>query len=103
MNYDIEVITTVTSVLSKVSSLVGLVDGLLELALFVPELSSHIDVSGLSSHRESDNQSSFYQFVRVVTHNFPVLTGSWLRFISVDNQVRWSAVRDFGHERVLES
>ena len=87
MNVDIKVIATSTSVLSDKSLVVGFLNSSLELESLEPEFTSDVNIGGLCSHGETNDEGSFYEFVRVISQNLSVLAGSRLRLISVDNQV----------------
>jgi hypothetical protein len=51
----------------------------------IPELTAYVNISGLSAHRETDNQRTLDELVRVVTQNLSVLASTRLRLIRVDN------------------
>jgi hypothetical protein len=86
----IKVVATAASVLADEAFCVGLLHCLLKLVHFVPKLATHVDVSCLRTHGESNHKSAFNQLVRVVSQNLSVLASSGLRLVTVDYQVRWS-------------
>jgi hypothetical protein len=98
MNIHIEVISTIAGIFTDETLGIGFVNRSLELNLFVPKLSSYINVSSFSFHGKTNEKCAFNEFVRVVSENFSVFAGAWLRLITVDDEVRRSAVRYLGHE-----
>ena len=87
MDNDIEVVARAASVLANEALLIGLIDSSLELVHLIPELATDVDVSGLGAHTESDDEGTLDELVGVVTEDFTVLAGTWLRLIRVDNEV----------------
>jgi hypothetical protein len=73
LNVDIEVIATSAGVLAEEALGIGLINCALELNLLIPELASHVDVSGLGSHTETNNESAFDELVRIVSKDFSIL------------------------------
>ena len=65
----------------------NLIDSPLQAVGFMPELSSDIDVGGSGSHRETNNQGSLHELMRVISKYFSILASSWLGFIGIDNKV----------------
>jgi hypothetical protein len=51
----------------------------------VPELSADVDIGGLGSHGETDNQCALDQFVGIATQNFSIFAGARLRLVGVDD------------------
>lgn len=87
VDIDIKVIARIACILSEEALGIGFVDSTLQLNLFVPELTTNVDVSSFGTHGEANNKSSFNEFVGIVSHDFTVLASTWLRFVSVDHQV----------------
>ena len=85
MHIHIEVVSTATGVLPNESLLISFVDSLLQTIGFVPELSSHINISSFCSHAEPNDECSFHQLVGIVSQYFSIFTGAWLRLITIDN------------------
>lgn len=90
MSIDIEVVARATSVLTKETLGIGLLNRSLELEALVPKLTTAVDVGGLGTHAESDNEGAFDKFVGVVTEDFSVLASTRLGLISIDDEVRRS-------------
>eukprot|EP00354_Favella_ehrenbergii_P010829 CAMPEP_0170466100 /NCGR_PEP_ID=MMETSP0123-20130129/10192_1 /TAXON_ID=182087 /ORGANISM="Favella ehrenbergii, Strain Fehren 1" /LENGTH=420 /DNA_ID=CAMNT_0010732155 /DNA_START=1151 /DNA_END=2414 /DNA_ORIENTATION=- len=100
---NVEVVAAAAGVLADETLGVGLVHGSLQLDLLIPELATNVDVCGLRAHTETDNKGALDELVRVVTQDLAVLASAGLRLVGVDNQVRWSAVGNLGHEGVLQT
>jgi hypothetical protein len=98
LNINIKIISTAASILSKEALLVCLIYRSLELDLLIPEFTTNVNVGSFSSHTETNNKSTFHKLMRVVSENFSVFAGTWLRLITVDDEVRRSAIRYLGHE-----
>ena len=103
MNINIEIIATAASILSEETLFVCLIDSTLKLNLFVPELTTDVDVSSLSSHTETNNKSTLNEFVRIMSQNFSILAGTWLGLITVDDEVGRTTIGNLGHEGVFKS
>src|SRR5690606_21426396 len=65
---------------------------------FADELAPDVDIGGIRTHGEARDQRTLDQRVRIVAHDFAVLTGRRFGFIGVDDQIRGTAVRLFGHK-----
>ena len=87
MSVHIEIIARAASILAEETFVVRLLDGLLKLETFIPKLTTHVDVSSLCSHTEAHDQSTFDEFMWVMSQNLTILACSRLRFVSVDYQV----------------
>lgn len=72
--------------------------------MFVPELTTDINVSGFGSSGAADNESAFNEFVGVVTHDFTIFASTGFRLVSVNDKIVGSAIGvALGDERVLET
>mmetsp|Transcript_32190 Transcript_32190/g.45769 ORF Transcript_32190/g.45769 Transcript_32190/m.45769 type:complete len:305 (-) Transcript_32190:35-949(-) len=100
---DIEVISRSRRVLSDQAGSVRFVDGLIEHNSLVKVLSTDVNIGSTSSHGITSQQTTLYQLVWVLSHNFTVLTCSRLGFIGVDDQKGGSSVGFLGHEGPLET
>ena len=56
--------------------------------MFVPELTTDVDVGSLGPHAKADDKGAFNKLVGVMAQDFTILAGSRLGLISVDHQVR---------------
>jgi hypothetical protein len=92
LDVDIKIISTTASVLAKEALLVCFIDSTLQLDLLIPELAAHINVSGLCSHTETDNQSTLNELVGVMSQDLSIFACSWLRLITIDNKIGRTAV-----------
>ena len=63
-------------------------DSLFNLESFIPELTSAVDVSSLSSHSETNDKSTFNKLMRVMSQDFSIFASSWLGLISVNDEIR---------------
>ena len=102
MNINVKVIATSASILSNEALLVSLIHSPLQLDLLIPELASHVEVSRLGAHAESNHECALDELVRVVSQNFSIFTCAGLGLVAVDHQVGGAAVGDLRHEGVLE-
>ena len=117
----VKIVATAASVLSEKACVVGLVDGHLEVAVLIVELSPDVDVPGPGAHGSAGHKTSLYKRVGVVTHDFAILNhvifnlmitifdgrshlaGSRLAFVSVDHQILGSAGARLVHEAPLHA
>ena len=105
VNIDIEIISTSASIFTNKSSSISLerygledkkyfssyfFDGSFEFVGFNPEFTSDVDVSGFSSHGETDNKGTFDQFVGVTSQDFSILASSWFGLIGINGKIRGS-------------
>ena len=67
--------------------LVSLIDSRFEALALLDVFAAHVNVAGVSAHRERSDQRPFDQRVRVVAHDLPVLAGPGLGFVGVDDEV----------------
>jgi hypothetical protein len=55
-------------------------------------------------HRERGDETAFDQEMRIVAHDLPVLAGTRLGFVGIDDQVMWPCrIRGLRHERPFEA
>ena len=78
--------------------LVCLVDGGLQVEVFVIIFAANVDVGRMCAHRETGDQAALDQLVRIVPDDIAILAGARLALISVDHQVGGTTVRNLGHE-----
>ena len=100
---DVEVVAGARGVLADEALGVGLLDGAVEAVGLVPELTTDVDVRGLSAHGEASEESTFDKLVRVVTHDLTVLARAGLGLVGVDDEVLGAAVGHLGHEGPLQA
>ena len=93
MHVDVVVIATSACVLSEEALSIGFIDCALKLDLFVPELAADINVSGLCSHTEANNESTFDELMRIVSQDFSVLASARLGLVTIDHKVIWPNYR----------
>jgi len=87
MGVDIKVVATATGVLSEESLLVCFLNSLIELESLIPEFTSAINIGGLCSHGEANDQGALDELVWVVTENFSIFACSWFGLIGIDNKI----------------
>src|SRR4051812_394294 len=97
---DIKIKTeTVNIFLGDQLCLIGLIDGSLQMLALADEFAAHIDVTDMRTHCAASNQTAFNQEMRIVPHDFAVLTGARLGFIRIDDEVARASIRTvFWHE-----
>jgi len=72
--------------------------------LFVPKLTTDINVSGFGTGGAAHNESAFNEFMGVMTHDFTIFASTGFRLISINDKIVGSAIGvAFGNERVLET
>ncbi len=82
---------------------IGFVDGGLQYFALADEFAADIDVRDIRPHGEGGDQRALDQKVRIVAHDVPVLAGSGLGFIGIDDEIIRTAVRLLRHERPFEA
>ena len=90
MGIDIKVVATTASILSKETLVICLLDCSFKLESLMPKLTSAIDVSGLGSHSEPADEGTLDKLMWVESEDLSIFTGTWLRFIGVDDEIRGS-------------
>ena len=103
MDVHIEIIATAAGILAKETFSIGFINCALQLDLFIPEFTTNVDVGSFGSHAEADNEGAFNKLVGVMTENLAILACAGLGLIAINDEIRWAAVRDLGHEGVLEA
>ena len=102
VHVDVEVVTGRVALADQLR-LIGLVDGTLQRLALADELAAHIDVGGDGAHGEARDQRALDQRVRVVAQDIAVLASAGLRFVGIDDQIRWPPVALLGHERPFQA
>lgn len=106
MEVHVEAVPRTTGVFSNEPSLVGLVDGLLDMRRLLEELTTDVDVRGARVHRASRDQAALNELVGITTHDFSVLAGPRLSLVGVDDEIARSRVflpSGLVHEAPLET
>src|SRR6202035_4855744 len=90
-------------VLADQLCLIGLIDRGLQMLALPDELAAHIDIAGVSPHREAREQAPLDQKMRIVPHDLAVLAGAGLGLVGIDHEVAGPAVGRFlRHERPFQ-
>mmetsp|Transcript_7723 Transcript_7723/g.47889 ORF Transcript_7723/g.47889 Transcript_7723/m.47889 type:complete len:475 (-) Transcript_7723:181-1605(-) len=100
---EIVVVPAAAGVFPQETRVVGFLPGLLQSKPFVDVLSADVNVADAGTHAYTCQEAAFQQLVRIVSHDLAILARSWLRFVRVDDEVRRSSVRSFGHEAPFQS
>ena len=58
---------------------IGLIDGSLETLALAHEFAANVNVAGTRTHRETGDQATLDEMLRIVPHDVPVLAGAGLR------------------------
>src|SRR3546814_10936579 len=104
MNEYIEVIARARRVLADQLGFVSLPDCGFQNLRFINILTANIDISGASTHCETCDQGAFDELVRIMAADLPILVGTRLRFIGVDDEEAWTTILAFlRHEGPFES
>src|SRR5262249_38212824 len=101
MHDDVEVVA-VDVVLADELGLVGLLDRRFKPLALADEFAADVDVAIVHAHGAAGDQASLDQEMRIVPHDFAVLTRARLGFVRVDDQIARPPVRLFGHERPFQ-
>src|SRR5207342_3375622 len=100
---DIVVVTGAAGVLADQPRLVRLVDRGLKPFALAYEFAAHIDVTGARAHRETGDQATLDEKVRIVPHDLAILAGAGLGLVRIDDQIARAAVLALlRHERPLQ-
>ena len=78
MDDHIEVVAASTGIFANKTLCVGLIDSFLKLDLFIPELSTNVDVGSLGAHAEANHEGAFDELMRVVSEDLAILASAWL-------------------------
>ena len=84
---DIKVVATTASILSKEALVICFFDCSFELESLVPKLTSAIDIGSLGSHSEPADEGTLDKLMWVKSEDLSIFTGTWLRFIGVDDEI----------------
>ena len=98
MQDDVEIVAGATGILADQSGIVCLVDRRLEAHRLVIELATDIDESRSGPHRITANETAFYQLVRIVPDDLPVLARARFRLVGVDHEIMRFVLHLFRHE-----
>ncbi len=100
---NVEIPARLGGVLADQTGFISLVNRSLQGFTLANILAANVDVAGVGVHRERRDQTPFDQRMRIVAHDFAVLAGAGLGFVSVDNQIRRATVAFLGHERPFQA
>jgi hypothetical protein len=94
----------VDAVLADQLGLIGLSDRRLQMLALPDEFAAHIDVAGVCPHRETRDQATLDQEMRIVPHDLAVLAGAGLGLVGIDHEIaRPSVGRFLRHERPFQA
>ena len=82
---------------------ISLIDRALQGFALAHELAAHVNIASMRAHRETGQQATFQQFMRLVAHNIAVFARARLGLVGVDDQIMRSAIIFFWHERPFQT
>ena len=87
MDVEIKIPTRTSRVLADQASVISLIHCFLQCLNLKMEFTANINKRMVRLHGKARQQTSFDQFMRVMTHNFTVFTCAGFRFIGIDDQI----------------
>ena len=101
VNDDIEV-PTVDVVLTYQLCSIGLIDRGLQMLALPHKLTADVDERRMRSHGVAGEQSAFYQQVRIVAQDLPILAGTRLALVRINREIGRPGIV-FRHKGPLEA
>ena len=102
MDVDVHV-PAVLVVLAEKAGIIALVDRRLQRLALADVLAADIDVGHMRTHGEARDHAALDQRVRIMAHDVPVLAGTRLGFVGVDDEVMRATVGLLWHEGPFEA
>ena len=100
---EVKIPTGFRSILAEQSSLIAFVNCILKRFAFANIFAANVDITCIRIHRERSDQRTLDQGVRIMTHDFAVFTGAWLRFIGVNHQISRTPIAFLRHKGPFET
>ena len=98
MHVKIEIPASARGIPPQQTSIIGFLDRGFENNALIIIFAADIDVAGMRPHRETRDQATFDQRMRIMANDIAILAGAGFRFIGIHHQIRRPAIGLLRHE-----